>query len=666
MSNEIRFKIGVDGARETQQVLQGLRKETVETAKAADAARNRAGAPAASGPSNPASAEAAAATARKRVVAQYEAWRRGEETRTARERDAHLRAGVQAEQRAGQSRLQAIQSFAARAIAAYQTVSQRASALSGAFGGRSREAMLGENMNLQMQMIRFSRDTGIDRRSAQRSVLGAARASGLDPSAVLAGLSTGADIAGDAGGAAITRHASDIARTASALGTDVGTLATPLGQALNRGMDEAAIPRFLNRFAAVATASRIAPEDLSGRLGGAIAQMSTLTGASGEESVLRTMQLQGVVSGAFSGAGRQAGGKYDAVMQMMSDEGFQRRLQRTAGITGTVNGRPGGQLADPLSTLQTMQASGSLVTGEQFARLAGSSEAGQTLQTLIQGMRNPENGAIQDALNANEAQGAEYVNGTMRDFGGVAGFGNQANQMANFVENGQNFATYADNMADSVDTLNSKFPLAVEGLDNLSGGLEKLIALMGGVGLMGGATAAAGGGAALAGGAGGAGVVGTTLATVGGGSAALGGLVAGGVVGGAVMGGMLVNKGIHNAEQDEQFAAMGGEAGRAERAVAAGLARRAQSTVGTADAVPWLPTGGTGRGGGVPTVPTPPPAPHAAAVAPSPNAGFLGAAGGGGSRPQTVAFDRASMDAFATTIATRMNAAQGRGPTERP
>lgn len=676
--NEIRYKIEVDGARETQQVLQGLRKDAAETTKATNAARQAtATAATAPGGNNAATAEQAVITQRKRAVAQYETWRRGEEARTARERDAHLRAGVRAEQQAATSRMQTIREFGTRALAIYQSVSARASALSGAFGGRSREAMLGENMNFGASLVRFSADTGINRSTAQRSILSAARASGLDPSAVLAGLGAGADVAGDAGGAALTRHATPIARAAAALGTDVSTIAAPLGQALNRGMGEDAIQRFLDRFVATATASKIAPEELSGRLGGAIANMSTLTGAGGEDAVLRTMQLQGVVAGAFSGAGRQAGQKYDQVMGMLGDTGFQRRLQRTTGITGTVDNRPGGVMADPLQTLQTMQASGALVTTEQFARLGGSQENGLALQTLIAGMRNPANAAIQDAMNVSGTAGAAYTNEVMGGLQQVAGYGNQADQMAGFIENGQDFARYADTMADAVDGLNSRFPLATEGVENFTGAMEKMITLLGlggmGAGAAGGAGAAAGlGGGAAAGGGGG------VIATVTGGVTAAGAATAAGVAAGAVGLGMLADRAHTNYVNEQNYQETGGAVGLMERRQAAALEQRQRSSVGQG-AISWLP-GGSGGSPPAPGHPVAVPAPHAAHVAPASTGGsnaggFLGggapaaapASGGsnGGGRPVAVAFDRASMDAFANTIATRMNAAQGRGESER-
>jgi hypothetical protein len=666
MSNEIRYKLSIDGARETQQVLQGLRKEAAETQKASDQARARSTA-SPSGANSAASAEASALNLRKRAVAQYETWRRGEEARTARERDAHMRAGVQQEQRAATSRLQTVREFGTRAIAIYQSVSARASALSGAFGGRSREAMLGENMNFQTSLIRFSRDTGINRAGAQRSVLAAARASGLDPSQILAGLGTGSDIAGDAGGAAMTRHASAIARASSALGTEVGTLATPLGQALNRGMSEDAIPRFLDRFVATATASRMDPEDLSGRLGGAIANMSTLTGASGEDAVLRTMQLQGVVGGAFSGAGRQAGAKVDQVMGMLSDEGFQRRLRRTAGITGTVDNEIGGQLADPLTTLQSMQASGGLVTSDQFERLGGSAENGRTLQTLIQGMRDPSNAAVRDAMGVTAEAGAEYTAGTMRDLQGVAGFGNQGEQMANFIENGQGFATYADAMADSIDTLNSRFPGAVEGVDNLTGALEKMISLLG---LAGFGTSAVAGGAAVAGG-------GAAVAGGGGAVAAAGGVVAGGAAATAAMvalpligtAAVLGQKGYETHQREQAHAAMGGNVGQIVREQEAEAARASARAIG-GSGMDWLPSGGGRAPATIAPFPQPEPAPTArqASHASGPMAqGFmLGGGGGGGSRPTPVVLDRSSSDALANALASRIVAANGRGGTERP
>jgi hypothetical protein len=617
---DIRTKIVLEGARETQQAIRGLRKEIADTEAASVRGSTSRGAAA----TKAASDEKKAADTTKSAVEAVEKAKQEARKKTVREHEQGIRREVQAERDGARSRLETIKSFATSAIAVYQSVSQRASTLSGAFGGRGREAMLTENMNLQMQMSRISRDIGVSRRDVQSEITAAARASGIDPSQIAAGLASAGDIGGGAAATAVLRNASAIGRHATAIGTDFGTVAAPLAQALRSGMAEDQIGAFLNQYTGIVTSQNVSPEALSGRLGNAFAGYGTATGATGGDAVLGAMRLQGTLGAAFGGE-RAVNTEYERVMGMLQDQGFQRRLQGVAGTTGTQGGHVGGLLADPLQTLQAMASSGNLATNQQFARLAGSAEGGASLATLVNAMRR-NGGAMQDVLGATGAAGADYTNGVMQDMQGIAGFGNQANQMSNFLENGQQFANYADAMADGVDTLNSKFPGAVEGLDNMSSAIEKVTQALGFMGM-------AGGGAVVAGGAGGsAAALGGSGATAGVGTALGGGTALGvgaGVVGGALMVNEIVQRGQRNAAAEEQFYAMGGEAGRAERAAAATNAPR---TLGFF----------------------------------SPGAGTIQATGGGASgRPVTVALDRASVDTLATNIGARIGTETRRGTPER-
>ena len=616
MAGEIRTKIVVDGARESQAAIRGLRKEVADAEASANKGRDSRG----KFVKQAADAEKAAADTTKAAVEQVEKAKRDASAKTTRETEQNIRKQVESEKAGARSRLQTIQQFATAAISLYQSVSQRASALSGAFGGRSREALLSDNMSNQMQMARLARDTGIRRSELQSGVVSAARASGIDPSQIIAGLAQAGDVGGDAAAAAILRNASTVGRHAMAVGADFGTVASPLAQALRSGMDESQIGTFLNQYTGLVTSQNVSPEALSGRLGAAFSSFGTATGQTGGAAVLGAMRLQGTLGAAFGGGERQIGGQYDRLMGMLQDQGFQRRLQGVAGTTGTQGNHVGGVLADPMQTLQAMANSGRLATGQQFARLAGSTENGQALATLINAMRRG-GGAMADVLGASGAAGAAYTSGVMADMQGVAGFGNAANQSANFMEHGQDFAHYADAMADGIDTLNSKFPMAVEGLDNLGGAIERVTQALGFAGMAAGGAAAVGGGAGTA----------ASLGGVGAAGAGAGALTAGvgaGVVGGALVLAEGARRVERNAAQEDQFYAMGGEAGRARRAVAAANAPASLGFFGTPGAVPVTSQGGNAR-------------------------------------PATVALDRGSVDTLATAIGARVSGDSRRGPPER-
>ncbi len=625
---DVRIRIEAVGGAETSRALAGIRREAEATTNASKRASEL--------PFKP-TADVARESAR--VFADAEEAKRRAMRATTREAETQIRAQVRAEETGARERLRALQSFASAAVSIFQVASARAEGFSGAFGGRSREALLSSTASYRQDLSRVSVNTGVRRSELQRITLSASRASGLDAQSFVRAIAIGQDVGGAPGLAAVRGSLSRIGETSAALGLPPETLASLVGDAASMGMQPNEAGALLDQIAGIVSTNRLDPEALQDRFGPRFRRFAALTGTTGSEATAGTLRLYGSLAAAGY-RGRELSTATDEVLRTLDDRGFRRRASRVLG--GPIaEGGTEGVIRDPFDALGRLAASPDLrLRGDVERRLGLDGDRAGGLYSILESIRRG-GGALPDVRGATAADGRRLVDDTMRELSSDRAYGLGARQFADFQEQGQAFYDAASRTAEVWSSLNARMPGTITALGDLAAAASSASSMLGSLSLAFGGTSAGGGVAA---------------ALVAAGPAIGAAIVAGMAV--AIVGGQL----RENASREREFYSAGGEAGRTRRMLDARRELLARSTIGTED----------GLGGIIPAAswafPHNGDSTRAATIAPFVRPASAWAGGFGGSmpgRPTEVRLSAEAVSALAGAIGESVRGGGARGPSER-